>query len=495
MTENFVYAVELVQCCHKRRKATMVIKLDFAKAFDTVSWEALDTVLQARGFNQKWWRWMTSILQSSKSAVLVNGCPGPWINCKRGLRQGDPISPYLFILLADVLQVLIRKDTRIRHPIVEDAGCPVLQYADDTLLLVRGNLTDVQALKALLDQFACATGLQINYSKSTAVPIFMDEEEVMDCISVLGCRREGFPQTYLGLPLSNTKLRLSAFAPHIAKADKFLSGWQTGLLNQMGRATLVNSVLDSQLVYAMCALPMPPGIIEQINRRRRAFLWAGKPTASGASSLVAWEHVCDTKETGGLGLRDLQLQNVCLLLKLIHKLHAAQPSSWASWVQSNACIASLMGDLHGQHWEMLRSLLPVYRAITTVTLGDGVTTSYWHDVWDGDDSMADRFPELYNHCQLQEMTVKQASEGALRSSLVHRSSPAAQLQLSQAMQIIGQHQLRQAKDRRHSPLFKRNGDLDTSMLYKTLKTANPSPDPWAKFVWNNRAPPRVKFFT
>lgn len=171
----------------------------------------------------------------------------------------------------------------------------------------------------------------------------------MDCISVLGCRQEGFPQTYLGLPLSNTKLRLSAFAPHIAKADKFLSGWQTGLLNQMGRATLVNSVLDSQLVYAMCALPMPPGIIEQINRRRRAFLWAGKPTASGASSLVAWEHVCDTKETGGLGLRDLQLQNVCLLLKLIHKLHAAQPSSWASWVQSNACIASLMGDLHGQH--------------------------------------------------------------------------------------------------------------------------------------------------
>jgi hypothetical protein len=125
ITENFVYAMELVQCCHKRRKPTMVVKLDFAKAFDTMCWEALDVVLQARGFNQHWRRWMRQILQSSKSAVLVNGCPGPWINCKRGLRQGDPISPYLFILLADVLQVLIKKTTVIRHPIVDGEGCPV----------------------------------------------------------------------------------------------------------------------------------------------------------------------------------------------------------------------------------------------------------------------------------------------------------------------------------------------------------------------------------
>jgi hypothetical protein len=177
ITENFVYAMELVQCCHKRRTPMLVIKLDFAKAFDTVNWDALDTIMQARGFSTTWRRWMMEILHSSRSAVLVNGCPGPWISCRRGLRQGDPISPYLFILVADVLQVLIRKSQQIRHPIVENAGCPVLQYADDTLLLVRGELEDVQSLRLMLDQFASATGLQINYSKSTAVPIHMNEEE------------------------------------------------------------------------------------------------------------------------------------------------------------------------------------------------------------------------------------------------------------------------------------------------------------------------------
>lgn len=69
---------------------------------------------------------------------------------------------------------------------------------------------------------------------------------------------------------------------------------------------------------------------------------------------------------------------------------------------------------------MLRFLLPVYCAITTVTLGDDTMTSSWHDVWNGDDSMAEKFPELYSHCRLQELTVKQAVEGGLRDSLVAR---------------------------------------------------------------------------
>jgi len=157
----------------------------------------------------------------------------------------------------------------------------------------------------------------------------MTEENVLECISALGCRREGFPQTYLGLPLSNNKLRLLAFAPQIAKCDKYLAGWQSALLNQMGQATLVNTVLDSQLVYAMTALPIPPGVIDQVDRRRRSFLWSGTGNSKGAKNLVAWEHVCDTKASGGIGLKDLGIQNTCLMLKMLHKLHSSNESSWA----------------------------------------------------------------------------------------------------------------------------------------------------------------------
>lgn len=130
-------ATELIQCCHKHRSPTLVIKLDF-KAFDSINWSSLLKILEARGFPEKWQRWMQMLLNTSKSAALVNGILGPWINCKRGLRQGDALSPYLFILVADVLQALIKSDEGIRHPLA-DALIRVLQYTDDTIILIRAS--------------------------------------------------------------------------------------------------------------------------------------------------------------------------------------------------------------------------------------------------------------------------------------------------------------------------------------------------------------------
>lgn len=205
ISENFVFAAELVQTCYKRKVPTLVLKLDFAKAFDTVNWSSLMTLLAARGFSDIWRGWIHRILSTSLTAVLVNGCPGPWFACQRGLRQGDPMSPYLFLLVADVLQTLIKQDG-VRHPLVSDTPCPVLQYADDTLILLRGDVVDVCRLKLLLDQFSDATGLLINYNKSTMVPMNMTEVLTDSCRTILGCRQEGFPQTYLGLPLSCSKL-------------------------------------------------------------------------------------------------------------------------------------------------------------------------------------------------------------------------------------------------------------------------------------------------
>jgi hypothetical protein len=260
---------EVVQACNKRKLLALVLKLDFAKAFDTINWEGLNQIMQIRGFNQLWCSWMHDILSSSKSAVLVNGCPGRWINCKRGLRQGDPLSPYLFLLVADILQAMFRQAIRIRHPIDSDAPCCVLQYADDTLTVLRGDFEAAQELKSILDNFFEATGLKINYSKSTLVPIHMDADLVDQCTSAIGCSKQSFPQNYLGLPLSASKLPQSAFSTYVDKTDRFLSSWQASVLNNMGRVVLINSILDSQLVYIMSATQVPPDVIKLIDRRRQ----------------------------------------------------------------------------------------------------------------------------------------------------------------------------------------------------------------------------------
>jgi mannosylglycoprotein endo-beta-mannosidase len=246
------------QVCHKRKIPTLVLKLDFAKAFDTINWDGLQEILLARGFSNTWVDWISKILSTSKTAVLVNGCPGSWITCKRGLRQGDPLSPYLFLIVAETLQRLVKcAAPEIAHPVDSQAPGAVLQYADDTLILLKGDLHGVQVLKGILDDFAAATGLRINFSKSSAVPICMEDQLIAQCISALGCKQETFPQTYLGLPLSVNKLSVAAFDPCIAKVDRYLASWQASLLNTMGRVVL--AVADPAVFWVVPGLPQIPG--------------------------------------------------------------------------------------------------------------------------------------------------------------------------------------------------------------------------------------------
>jgi len=227
IAENFVYAADLLSCCYKRKVPTAILKLDFKKAFDYVEWSSLDKIFHARGFDERWRLWVSNILSSGKTSILLNGVPGRWITCRRGLRQGDPLSPYLFIIVAVVLQKLIAKASLagdLCHPADPSLPCPVLQYADDTLILTRGDVSSMQVLKQILDDFSLATGLSINFHKSTFVPMNVSDGVAWAMANVLGCALSSFPHTYLGLPLPPKKLRPTDYQLLLASFDRFLAG-------------------------------------------------------------------------------------------------------------------------------------------------------------------------------------------------------------------------------------------------------------------------------
>jgi hypothetical protein len=103
------WSFEYLHLCHKSKKESVILKLDFEKAFDKVEHEAIIQMLQHKGFPQKWLKWIRDILVSGTSSILLNGVSSKVFHCKRGVRQGDPLSPLLFVLTADLLQTVINK--------------------------------------------------------------------------------------------------------------------------------------------------------------------------------------------------------------------------------------------------------------------------------------------------------------------------------------------------------------------------------------------------
>lgn len=305
IAENFVYAADLLSCCHKRKVPTTVLKLDFKKAFDSVEWPSLDAILHARGFDERWRGWVSNILMTGRTAVMLNGVPDRWMNCRRGLRQGDPMSPFLFFIVADVLQRLIRCEAdrgTLCHPIDGTLPCPVLQYAEDTLILTKGDVQTMCVLKQILEDFSLTTGLTINFHKSTFVPMNVEEHTANEMASVLGCALATFPQTYLGLLLSPHKLRISDYQPLLTSFDRYLAGWKSRLLITGGRIVPLNAVLGSLPIYFMSSNLLPKTVRDLLNAKWRAFLSTGEEKCTRENCLIAWERVCQSREGGGLGL-------------------------------------------------------------------------------------------------------------------------------------------------------------------------------------------------
>ncbi len=237
--DNLFCAHFLVHHLQSTKTPAVVLKLDFERAFDHVNWHFLKDIFLARGFGDRWIGWIDGLLSSASTAVLLNRVPGNFFSCERGLRQGDPLSPLLFILCVDVLFRMLQAavDADLLPAVkLGELKFHSLQFADDMLLFFDGTIESAAVIKLILDGFSACSGLKINFRKSSITPINLMSEQAASLGAFFTCPLKEFPLSYLGLPLSPRNLRKEDFLPLIEKLNGRLAGWKGYSLSRGGAA-------------------------------------------------------------------------------------------------------------------------------------------------------------------------------------------------------------------------------------------------------------------
>ncbi|KAJ3703992.1 hypothetical protein LUZ61_007697 [Rhynchospora tenuis] len=445
---------------------------------------------------------MLTCVLSGSSKVVVNGVAGRSISLKRGVRQGDPLSPYLFILAMDFLARWLNKLVEVGAFLPPLVGIkPCLLYADDALFFLQPSLQQCQVLKTVLLGFQAFSGLTVNPHKSDIL-ITLQNSNLLSLLSEeLGCNAAFFPITYLGLPLSDKKLAKSAYAPLLAKFQSKLAGWSAAMLSFAGRLILLNSCLTALPIYFMSVFCLPKWVVKEIDKIRRNFLWKGPNTAHKKLILIAWDNICKPKSIGGLGVLDIQLLNLALISKWLWRWLAFENAPLTNLYNSSS---SLTHQLVPANTTLSRVFLQAWHLFSmgfSFSIGSGRQALFWHHDW-GLGILKHTFPHLFSFASDYLITVRNFVRLAWtnQDDLFMPSLPSSGLSTSELHQLLlllnnnpnlflsfDSHLPDKPLWKLHPPSFSSNS------FYKFFKTT-PAPLSNLRLIWKLKAPPRMIVF-
>nr|GEU44862.1 hypothetical protein [Tanacetum cinerariifolium] len=296
---------------------------------------------------------------------------------KRGLRQGDPLSPYLFTMVMEVLTLIIKRRVRESNVFSYHRFCAKLDlvnlcFANDLFLFAYGDTNSARVIMEALDEFKLVSGLVPSLPKSTAYFCNVLNHTKLAILQILPFDEGHLPVKYLGVPLND---------------------WKNKSLSIVGRLQLLQSVIASMHVYWALVFILPTRILLDIEQLMRGFLWCQWGLGRGKAK-VAWDVVCLPKDEGGLGIRRLDLFNKALMTSHIWKLLFLKESLWVNWIHlykirdRNFWEIPCRGNMTWG-WRKVLILRPLIQRFIWHKVGDGSHVSIWFDQWCNQSPFAD----------------------------------------------------------------------------------------------------------
>ncbi|TYK29463.1 LINE-1 retrotransposable element ORF2 protein [Cucumis melo var. makuwa] len=279
--DAILVANEAIDYWRVKKIKGFVIKLDIEKAFDKLNWRFIDFVLMKKGYPIKWRRWIKACISSVQYSIIINGRPRGKIQPSRGIRQGDPISPFIFVLAMDYIsRMLDSMGENIKGVRMKDnLNLTHLLFADDILLFVEDDEPSLQNLKNIINLFQLASGLNINLNKSTISPINIDAARTDQIASQWRISTKFFPINFLGVPLGGKPITKAFWKNIDGKINKKLASWKYSMLSKGGKITLIKSTLASLPTYQLAVFKAPASIYKSIEKSWRNFFWKSQTEA------------------------------------------------------------------------------------------------------------------------------------------------------------------------------------------------------------------------
>nr|GEX90040.1 putative RNA-directed DNA polymerase, eukaryota, reverse transcriptase zinc-binding domain protein [Tanacetum cinerariifolium] len=262
---------ELIQWCKSKKNQYMVFKVDFEKAYDSIRWDFLDNVLKKFGFGDRWRGWVQSCLSSSRGSILVNGSPTKEFQFYKGLKQEDPLSPFLFILVMKSLhlsfQNVVNEGMFEGISIGSSVKLSHLLYAYDVVFMGQWSDSNIR----------------------------VDDVKISQAAKSIGCLTFTTPFSYLGVKVGGNLSIVKSWDEIVNKLLARLSKWKMKMLSIGGRLTLLKSVLGSTPIYYMSLFKVPTQVLNKMKSIRSRF-FNGADEKGKKSSWVSWKKVLAAKE-------------------------------------------------------------------------------------------------------------------------------------------------------------------------------------------------------